>query len=310
MKELLRSTTAYRLFAADAARGSAAHTTLVVFSDGPLLRALLKECAKAFFAGERESRLIDAESYSDCVILPAAGEKYTVETAERIIEESLLRPVEGDKKLFVLDGFGEATPLVQNKLLKVLEEPPAGVYFLLGALSEHAILPTVLSRAKRFSVEPFREEAILGALTRNHAREEGLQEAAAASGGSYSAAEAILAGGGEEFRLAEEFLTAPSPEAFVRAMGDRKEKKQFFAAVKTALREALFLSLGREEDCFLKRPALRNIAREYPAGALISAIRYTGEAERDIQFNSNFGQAALALAIRIREEKLRWQKLS
>lgn len=313
MNQLLHSTTAYRLFRADAERENLAHTTLMLFPDPKLLRRFLKECAKAFFGAEegtRTARLIDSESYADALFFPSEGGKPTVEDATSVIDESLLQPVEGDRKLFVLDCFHTAAPLVQNKLLKVLEEPPQGVYFLIGACFEHTVLPTVLSRAKKFSVPPFSEEQIAEALSRGHVGETGLREAAAASGGIYSVAEALLSGGGEEFVLAERFLAEEETEKLCRELGEKKEKRAFFAALELVLRDLMLMAAGQEAYCARKTERMRRLAREYPAGVLVSAIGYTAEAERDIQFNANAGQAAYALALRIREEKKKWQKLS
>ena len=106
---LLRSTRVYRSM-----RGDVSHTTLVTFPDEKYLRALLKECAKAFFHaedGSREAKLIAEEHFSDCIILPEAGGKLTAELGGRIIDESILRPVEEAKKLFVLTG---STPLPRS----------------------------------------------------------------------------------------------------------------------------------------------------------------------------------------------------
>ena len=114
MITLLHSTNAYLAMKRDVSP-----STLIVFPDAKYLRTLLKECAKAFF-GESDKRrcaLIDGETYSDCLILPAKGAKFTVDDAARIVDESLLHPVEEEKKLFVLDAFDTASALVQNKLL-------------------------------------------------------------------------------------------------------------------------------------------------------------------------------------------------
>ncbi len=312
MKQLLRATTAYRLFAADAERGCAAHTTLILFPDEAYLREMLTVFAQAFFRareGGRTASLIEKESLSDCRFYPAKGEKYTADGVADLLGECALRPVEEDRRLFVLDAFHTATPLVQNKLLKALEEPPEGVYFLLGATAEHAVLPTVLSRAKKLSVPPFSEAEVLGVLRRHHVREEGLEEAAAACGGVYSVAEALLAGGGEDFRLAERFLGAADTEQLCREIGEKKTKT-FFPAVRLVLRDLLFLRTGREGDCARRGPAMRSLAEEYPAGALLAAIGFVTEAEQEIRFNANPGQAAYALALRIQKEKARWQRLS
>lgn len=307
MKTLLRSTLVYR----ELKKGGAAQATLVVYDDPVYLRTLLKECAKAFFCaadGSREARLIDAESYIDCKFLPPAGGKLTAEIAAALPAESMLRPAEGNKKMYVLDGFQSVTPLVQNKLLKLLEEPPEGVFFLVGALSEHGILQTVLSRVNKFAVPRFSLEEIAAALERQYGEREGLKEAASASGGVYSVAQTLLEEG-SDIRLAEEFLSGGKTVALCREIGDTK-RLSFFPALRTVLREMLYYKTGREELCVLKNQKHEELASLYPAGAILFALDGVTQAEREIQFNANAGQAAFHLALRLREERIKWKRLS
>ncbi len=312
MQTLLRNTTAYRRISADAERGELSHAVLVLFPDEVYLRALLKECAKAIMGardGSRAARLIDEESYADCVFYPKEGEKLTAETAAGILEEETMSPVEGAGKLFVLDGFHTVTPLVQNKLLKVLEEPLAGVTFLLGATSSSAILPTVLSRVRTIETPPFAEEEIGRALSRNHAGEGDIAKAAAASGGIYSVAEKLLAGG-DEFELAVRLLREEDYTALCRECGNRENKQALLSALKLTLRDALFYATGQERYAAIDSKEIAALGREYPAAALLEGVRLTGEAERQVGFHANFAQALLTLAAKIRKEKLKWQKLS
>ncbi|MGN0823421.1 MAG: hypothetical protein ACI4NG_06580 [Candidatus Gallimonas sp.] len=313
MRALMQSTTAYKSVSLSRARGEAAHATLVVFPDGKYLRMLLRECARAFFGAERESRtgdLIAAERYSDCLFFPAEGGKLTADDVSRMIDESLLRPVEGGEKLFVLDAFQNASPTVQNKLLKLLEEPPAGVYFLIGATTDFPVLPTVLSRVRRLEEQPFCDRAIEEALSRNYPDKTEARACAAASGGIYSAAEELLLGGGG-FRLAEEYLLGADTERLCRELGEGKEteKRAFFPAVRLLLRDALFLRTGGGAYQARGGAAVRRLA-ERPTGALLAALDGVTEAEKQLKFNANFGQCAETLAIRMREELKKWQKLS
>ena len=309
MKTLLRSTTAYQALSGGE-KGSGAHATLVVFPDEVYLRALLKECAKAFFGASdssREARLIDEESFSDCLFFPAAGEKLTADLGAAIIEECSLKPVEGTKKLFVLDAFHTVTPLVQNKLLKVLEEPPAGVYFLLGAANEYAVLPTVRSRMKTVIVPPFSEEAVEAALRRIHPGES-VREAAAACGGVLSAAENLLEGGGEDFRFAEQFIAGENIEKLCREIGGKKPA--FFSALRLVLRDMLFMATGQGQFAARKGKEVERLSRMYPAGAIAAALALVDKAEREAKFNANYAQCLLSLAIGMMEERTKWQKLS
>ena len=274
LQTLIKETTAYKLFAAEARRGETAGTTLVIFPDADYLRLLLKTFAAVLYPDARTDALIARESFADCHIYPPVGQKYTVDIASAIVEESAMQPVEGGKVVFLLDAFHTAMPIVQNKLLKILEEPPAGVFFLIGAVSEHAVLPTVLSRAKKFFIEPFSEQQIEDALRRTHVRDERVKAAAAASGGIYSSAEKLLLGEGEDFAAAEAFFAGKDIETLCRGLKERKDKTSFFAALKLVARDLMLFSLGQGGD---------------------------------VKFNADPAQAALALYVRIQKEKNRWQ---
>ena len=145
--DIFRRSLPYKLVAADAANGRLAHAYLLVCPDEKNLRPFLKQLAKLVLrADARADRLIDAERYVDCRIFPAEGERAGVAEVKALLEDCYVKPVECDRKLFVLDRVHEMLAPAQNKLLKVLEEPPANVYFLLGAASEFPVLPTVRSR--------------------------------------------------------------------------------------------------------------------------------------------------------------------
>jgi len=59
-------------------------------------------------------------------------------------------PVEGRMKVYIVDEVHMLTPEAFNALLKMLEEPPAHVVFVLATTEPHRVLPTILSRCQRF----------------------------------------------------------------------------------------------------------------------------------------------------------------
>jgi DNA polymerase-3 subunit delta' len=111
--------------------------------------------------------LIIDEGLPDLKIYPKKDSKLSVADANEIIDDSALKPVEGDKKLYIISDFDTTAPLFQNKLLKILEEPPEGVYFLLGASSLSPILSTIRSRVKLLEIQPFSDEQIISARKRD-----------------------------------------------------------------------------------------------------------------------------------------------
>lgn len=62
-------------------------------------------------------------------------------------------------RFVILEGIEQTNVAARNALLKLLEEPPQGVYFIL--ISEHPsrIMQTILSRVRRYSFVPLSPEA-------------------------------------------------------------------------------------------------------------------------------------------------------
>lgn len=58
-------------------------------------------------------------------------------------------------KVYIINNIDNATVPAQNKLLKILEEPPKNVYFILNGVNTSNILSTVLSRVVKVNLLPF-----------------------------------------------------------------------------------------------------------------------------------------------------------
>lgn len=57
----------------------------------------------------------------------------------------------GGNRLIIINDMGKATTEAQNALLKILEEPPLGTYFLLTVDNADRLLPTIISRSQIIS---------------------------------------------------------------------------------------------------------------------------------------------------------------
>lgn len=311
MKRLLTETSAYKILYNDAAKNTLAHTYMLCFADSRNMRLALKELAKVILGGgDRVERLVENEAYSDCKIYPEEGKKLTVDIASEIVGECAIKPIEGDKKLFILIGMEEASPAVQNKLLKALEEPPEGVIFLLGATNEYSVLPTVRSRARILSVPPFTEEQVAKTLKRNYPdlSESEIAEYAGASGGIVGEAFNMIDGGyfSSLMELALQFVSAEEGNfsSITLKATDIKQKKEFITLLKTVYRDMLMYKSGAR-CALLKReePRIRAAAENYTAHKIVYAIERLTSAERDIKFNANYTMLILDMLINISSAK-------
>ena len=233
-----------------------------------------------------------------------------MEDAERIREESALKPVESDSRLFVVSDFGDATVQAQNKLLKLLEEPPAGVRFLLGTTVTFPVLPTVLSRTEKLEIPPFSSAEVAACLARMYPDCANPALYAEASGGSVGSAQNILEGGYYGRLLADAFSLTETdlfrlPQT-VRRVGETPYKKELLAILRLIFRDALILKTARingverssrrgnraEKYLLLRseKEKLYAVAGNYTVRALVWAQEALSEAEKEIRFNAAFPQ--------------------
>lgn len=84
----------------------------------------------------------------------------------RGLKESAMVAAPGGKyKVFLIDEVHMLTKDAFNALLKLLEEPPAHVIFILATTEPYKILPTVLSRVQRFDFKRLTPSQIIEKLT-------------------------------------------------------------------------------------------------------------------------------------------------
>ena len=289
---LFTESRAYKIVSGDVSRGRVSHAYLLVCPDERNLRTFLKELAKLVMrADERAARLIDEEMHSDCRVFPAEGEKTAVSDVKELLEGCYIKPVEGDKKVFVLDRMQEMLPPAQNKLLKVLEEPPENVYFILGTTSEFPVLTTVKSRSKRLDLFSFPQEKVERYIAEKYPFRPDAQEIAAASGGVLGVAESMAEseGQGEDAALFALNLSPASIPLAAKKYSSREELAKFLPMLRIAYRDMLLCKLGRE-DLLLAggdKKIIRRAAARYTVAALVNAQERIGEFERDLKFNAN-----------------------
>jgi len=79
-----------------------------------------------------------------------------------------LPPYEGKCKVFIIDDAEYLSTEAANSLLKILEEPPQSVVWLLLVAEEEHLLPTVISRCQRLELKPVPSEHVREALVNSY----------------------------------------------------------------------------------------------------------------------------------------------
>lgn len=75
-----------------------------------------------------------------------------VEQIRKMRDEVYIRPQMSNRKVFNIDYADTLSAQSQNTILKILEEPPGNVVFILQVSSRASLLPTVLSRCVTYTL--------------------------------------------------------------------------------------------------------------------------------------------------------------
>ena len=109
---------------------------------------LLKPCGAC-----RDCRKVAAGIHPDVITLTRAvddkgkqKQNITVDQIRALSADAIVLPNEAKRKVYIIDGAETMNPAAQNAALKLLEEPPAAVVFLLCAMRPMQLLETVRSR--------------------------------------------------------------------------------------------------------------------------------------------------------------------
>lgn len=95
------------------------------------------------------SKKIDAGNCIDIVELDAASHN-GIEDIRNIIEQAQYAPSECKYRVFIIDEVHMLSISAVNAFLKVLEEPPKNVIFILATTDPQKLPITILSRCQRF----------------------------------------------------------------------------------------------------------------------------------------------------------------
>ena len=316
---LLKNTNAYKIFSSDIERETVSHAYLIVCDDELNLENYLKAFAKKLICEAenpcnvcRNCKLIEEKIHTDVVFYPL-GKKIVVSDVDDLIKKSTYKPLECDKKIFVLNNVSTMQPQAQNKLLKTLEEPPRNTYLLLGATSVYTVLPTVLSRAKRLDIPPFSESDIFNALKDSCEDREKLLSAVRLSGGKLGEAkERYLTGSGE---LAEKLairtffeVTSSSQVAKFSSNFNKDIIKDYVSSLARLTSLALKMQsrdISGEGEFF---ESAKKLSKTVSTGALIYASDVIRSAEKSVYYNANYASIVDAVIFGILEGKYKWSK--
>lgn len=301
--ELYSKSGAVSLISSMIVRNRLPHAFIVFGERGVGKRTLCRYIAKQVLcergAGEACGKCISCKKiekniHPDFIEKTPGGKSgnYLSEELRSIVSDALIAPNDGSRKIYFLPNFDKALPEAQNTLLKVLEEPPLHVMFLMTAESKERILPTILSRVISLGINEPTPEECMKALKELKKDEKTAKEAIDVFGGNIGKClEYIDSGGKLEYLKAVRALTDAiiNRDEFMMAAAvstlDRQSIPDTLSAFKEILADVSSAKLGAPLHSVYKDGALRlsDMLRQSSVERIYDAVTDT---ERKIAGNA------------------------
>ncbi|WP_149142330.1 DNA polymerase III subunit delta' [Gemmobacter caeruleus] len=126
----------------------------------------------------------------------APAQDILVKEVRKLKEYFGLSAADGGRRVAIVDCADDLNVAAANALLKLLEEPPAGVTFLLIAHQPSRLLPTIRSRCRELRLSPLPPDQLAAALDQAGIAVEDAQPLAELAGGSVGEAVRLTQGAG------------------------------------------------------------------------------------------------------------------
>lgn len=263
-------------------------------------------------------RSISAGQCVDVIEMDAASNRSVTDMA-RIRENVQFGPMENRFKTYIVDEAHQLTADAKDAFLKTLEEPPAGVVFILATTESHAIPITIASRCQQFDFKRGSLETISSQIDRVIQAEkvemapDAVAFVARAAEGSYrdalSLLEQVLAYkrtgvtvddvaevlGAVDSQVVDDVveMIAKSDAAAAFALAERiftdgKDVRQFLKALAGRFRDLLYVSVGArvsgESGLAGDARALSAQSKLFKPAHLLRAMEILADAERETKF--------------------------
>ena len=276
------------------AEGIGKRTTALVFA-----KALNCEAGGADACDACTScRKIDSGNHPDILIIRPEGQFIKVADIKELQERMRFRPLEGARRVVIIDDAERMNITSANSLLKTLEEPSPTNVFILVSSRPHLLPLTILSRCHRLRFNPVQRDVIAAFLEKELAlAPDKALILASSSGGSIGRALSLHRG--DYIALRDSILGRISKGTLDplgclalagELAGDREDIQEALDILKTWYRDLLvFRETGRAEALINRDHAgdIGRLAGFTEAEAILRGIRTIQGAAAAIERNVN-----------------------
>ena len=232
-------------------------------------------------------------------------DKIMVADSDSIVEESSIKPIFADKKVFIIKKIDNAMEQAQNKLLKTLEEPANNVYFILTTKNINQVLPTIRSRCSKIELKKLSQKTI-DSLGDFDGLVSGLCDGYAGKAIVLSQKQNLQKLFDSTLSVITNLKNSKRLLAYSKELASFKDDFSLIIEIMLVIFEdMLFIKVGKKNKVRLKDyvQKIQEVEGEYTIGAIAEIRKLLDEAVKEMQFNCNFTLVIENLLLNILEVK-------
>ena len=268
-----------------------AHSYLFTGIEGIGKTLFAREFAKALLCEEQQEKpctkckscqAFAENNHPDFMQIQPEGKAIKIEQIRYMQEKIAEKPIQSNRKIYILKDADTMTKEAQNSLLKTLEEPPTYAIIILIASNESKLLNTIKSRCIILPFQPIEKEELKNYMKAQYAIELSESELSVCAGslGKAQTMQNLL----PQYRQLEEAIQNLEQQSML----DTFKKAEFLYKEKENILDLLDYMLV--------------VLYHTKSRAKINAIPYVEEAKQRILANSNYDMTIDDLWMKIWEE--------
>ncbi|MBP1543360.1 MAG: hypothetical protein J6A16_04630 [Oscillospiraceae bacterium] len=289
------------------------HAILLYGERGTGKRVMANYIAKLFMCGAppcdscNTCSRIDANAHPDIIFVrEKCGGKYNLSvdnkelvSMRKVMESIAIKPNDGEIKVYIFEDCDDMSPIIQNTLLKTIEEPAPFLRFIFTCENTQSILETIRSRVTEFEVPAPTVDDCTRCLVDRGEPADKSHELAEIMSGNIGKCIDVLSGAGdtafmEAARKAAAAISRKDGFTAAAALSANTGRPEFAAVLgylSDILRDALAVRCGASATSFGKTEA-KALAEVYTEDRLMSMLDTIFEVSDDAIYNLNLSLTA------------------
>ena len=289
-----------------AAKGRLSHAILLSGHAGCGKKTFALYIAQLFLCGGKACgecttcHNIENRNHPDVIFVKEqCGGKYSMDPFREVLRGTVVKPNNGDLKIYVFEEADTMLPQHQNALLKLIEEPPEHLRFIFTCENTSVIPETVLSRVTEFEVPDTGIKDCMQCLVDCGIDPKQAKELSETFSGNIAKCRAVLDGGDESklietARKAAEAIGKHDKFGVASALSEQSGRSEFAQTMEylsMMIRDALALKCGGEAEFFGKKEA-RRIADSFTEDEILAMLDAAFEVAQNEIYNLNIALTA------------------